>query len=67
MSVKIIDETPSPKVVKQTVCHKCGATLEYVPNDVILLWSGKDYSAGSDGAKGFKCPKCNENVIIKRW
>lgn len=67
MSVKIIDETPDPKVVKRTACHSCGVTLEYVPKDVKLLWSGKDYSGGSDGAKGFKCPNCNVNVITERW
>jgi hypothetical protein len=67
MSIKIISEIPHPKVVKQAVCRGCGATLEYVPNDVILLWSGKDYSGGSDGAKGFKCPKCGKDVITERW
>lgn len=65
--VTIINETPDPKVVKQIVCRGCGVKLEYVPNDVILLWSGKDYSGGSDGAKGFKCPKCGKNVITERW
>lgn len=67
MSVKIINEIPDPKIVKQKVCHNCGVTLEYVPNDVILLWSGIDYSGGSDGAKGFKCPKCKKDIIIERW
>lgn len=67
MSVKIIDETPDPSVAKQVVCRSCGVKLEYVPKDVVTLWSGKDYGGGSDGAKGFKCPKCNENVITERW
>ncbi len=67
MSVKIINETPDSEVVKQIVCQNCGVTLEYTPNDVILLWSGTDYGGGPDGAKGFKCPKCNKNVITKRW
>jgi transcription elongation factor Elf1 len=65
--MKIIDETPDPKVVKRISCGCCGVRLEYVPNDVILLWSGKDYSGGSDGAKGFKCPKCGKDVITERW
>jgi len=67
MSVRIINETPHPAVAKQVVCLHCGAALEYVPKDVVLLWSGTDYSGGPDGARGFKCPKCNENVVIERW
>jgi hypothetical protein len=48
--------------------HKaCGTKLRYVPNDVVNLWSGKDYSGGSDGANGFKCPACGKDVIIERW
>lgn len=50
------------------VTHKeCGAILEYYPRDVVTLWSGTDYGGGSDVGKGFKCPHCGENVIIKRW
>ena len=62
MSVRIIDKTPDPTVAKQIVCRNCGVTLEYVPKDVIILWKGTDYGGGADGAKGFKCPNCNENV-----
>lgn len=65
--IRIIDETPDEKVVKRISCQNCGVKLEYVPNDVVVLWSGRDYSGGSDGAKGFKCPKCNKNVITERW
>lgn len=63
-----------PKVVgideaikKRVSCEECAAIIEYVPKDVITLWSGKDYGGGPDGAKGFKCPNCNENVILERW
>lgn len=65
--MKIIDETPDPEVVKRISCRSCGVRLEYVPNDVISLWIGRDYSGGSDGANGFKCPKCGKNVITERW
>lgn len=54
-------------VVKRATCRHCGAINEYLPNEVIVLWSGRDYSGGSDGAKGFKCANCTENVIIERW
>ena len=51
----------------QVVHAECGAVLEYHPHEVTVLWSSKDYSGGSDGAKGFKCPKCGLNVILERW
>ena len=56
-----------PKAVKRVTHSKCGAVIEYHPIDVFELWSGKDCSGGSDGAEGFKCPNCGENVIIRRW
>lgn len=64
----------SPRVVGtdegavKKITHKnCAAVIEYTPSDVRLLWSGKDYSGGSAGAKGFTCPHCGENVITERW
>lgn len=65
--MKIINKTPDKSVTKQIVCCNCGATLEYVPKDVVVLWSGHDYSGGPDGAKGFQCPNCDGNVITERW
>lgn len=54
-------------VLKKITHKECGAVLRYKPIEVITLWSGTDYSGGSDGATGFKCPQCGENVIITRW
>lgn len=54
-------------VVKSTTCRHCAAIIEYVPKDVVNLWSGTDYGGGSDGADGFKCPNCGNNVITRRW
>jgi len=65
--MKIIYKGPHESVVKKVVCKECGATIEYVPNDVETLWSGKDYDGGPDGATGFKCPQCGKNVILTRW
>lgn len=62
---RVVEEVP---VVTKRILHKhCGRTIEYVPADVITLWSGTDYGGGPDGAKGFKCPHCRENVILERW
>ena len=55
------------KLKKRCTCKNCARILEYTPIDVVVLWSGKDYSGGPDGAKGFKCPGCGKDVIIERW
>ena len=63
--VQIIGDDPS---AKKRITHKeCGKILEYVPNDVRVLWKGTDYSGGSDGARGFDCPACGKQVITERW
>lgn len=63
--VKILGRDESH--VKKCTCEHCAALLEYVENDIITLWSGTDYGGGPDGAKGFKCPQCGQNVILERW
>jgi len=65
--MRVISKGPDKSVVKQVVCLHCGATIEYVPNDVETLWSGTDMGGGPDGAMGFKCPNCNKQIITKRW
>lgn len=63
-----------PKVIgfdesflQKATCRHCGAINEYRPSEIVTLWSGTDYSGGPDGAEGFKCGNCGENVITKRW
>ena len=64
----VIKKGPDPKVVaKQVTCGGCGATVEYVPNDVRLLWSGTDAGGGPDGARGFNCPSCRKEIHTERW
>lgn len=62
---KVIDRDKA--VVKRITCGECAARVEYTPNEVVTLWSGTDYGGGPDGATGFKCPGCGENIIITRW
>lgn len=66
---RVIKKEPDPSVKKEIVCRGCGATIEYVPNDVKTLWSGTDYGGGPDGAKGFRCPNrgCNHQIITEQW
>lgn len=65
LMVKIVGKDQS--VVKQITCRNCASILEYRPIEVKTLWEGTDYGGGPDGAKGFKCPSCGENVITQRW
>lgn len=64
--VKVIKLDPAPEVVKRCFCLGCGATLEYVPNDV-QKYSGTDYSGGPDGCEWIICANCGKDVTIKSW
>lgn len=66
MAVKVVKVEPDPKIVKQIVCRHCGATLEYVPNDVKSR-HGTDYGGGPDGCEWVDCPNCNKKAIIRSW
>lgn len=66
MSIKIIDNTPDPSVVKRIVCNNCGVKLEYTPSDVKTV-NGTDYSGGPDGCDYIPCPKCSKRVVIRAW
>jgi uncharacterized protein with PIN domain len=63
MAIKVIDEKPHRDVVKQAVCHGCGATLEYVPNDVMKDYS-TDYTGGKDIYEFIRCPRCNHQARV---
>lgn len=55
------------QVFKQVTCRHCGAINEYTPSEVRLLYSGRDYGGGADGAKGFNCARCNEQIKTEVW
>jgi RNase P subunit RPR2 len=55
------------KALKQITCRECASIIQYTASEVRLLWSGTDYSGGSDGAKGFTCPKCGKDIHTERW
>ena len=61
MAVRVTQTEPDPKVVKKVSCGGCGATLEYVPNDV------ETHIACCDKDDGFSyvvCPNCNKKVVV---
>lgn len=64
--VKVVSTEPHQSVVKQIVCKECGATLEYVPNDV-KSYHGRDISGGPDGYAWIDCPNCSKKAIIRSW
>lgn len=53
--------------MKKATCKKCNCINEYHDGEVRNLWSGTDYGGGPDGANGFTCANCGENVITERW
>jgi hypothetical protein len=66
MTVKVIKVEPSKEVVKEAICKGCGATLEYVPNDVKSR-HGTDYGGGPDGEEWIDCPNCQQRVVLRSW
>jgi predicted RNA-binding Zn-ribbon protein involved in translation (DUF1610 family) len=66
MSVVVVKKEPHSSVVKEIVCGKCGATLQYTPNDVRRR-DGHDYSGGPDGEEWVNCPNCGKKAIIRSW
>lgn len=54
-------------VYKRATCKNCGAVNEYTPQEVRVLYSGTDYGGGSDGAKGFNCARCHQEIKTEVW
>jgi len=53
--------------LRKTTCQHCAHLIAYAPKEVRNLWSGTDYGGGPDGADGFNCPNCSNEVIVRRW
>ena len=64
--VTVVSTKPHHSVVKQTICRECGATLEYVPNDV-QTHTYKDYGGGSSVDKYIICPNCGKKHIVESY
>jgi DNA-directed RNA polymerase subunit RPC12/RpoP len=60
--VRIVKVEPHPTVLKEAICKGCGATLEYVPNDV------KDRTVSCMGDidvyRYISCPNCDKEVTV---
>jgi len=66
MAVRIVNTIPPPEVIRRTVHAKCGATLEYVLNDVQSRTT-KDISGCSDTDYFIYCPNCGQNATVKNY
>ena len=64
--VKILKIDPDKSIAKEVVCRNCGATLEYVPNEVKSR-HGHDYGGGPDGEEWVTCPNCGKKAVIRSW
>lgn len=64
--VTVVSTIPHKSVVKETICKNCGATLQYVPND-IQSHTYKDISGCSDTDYFILCPPCGHKVIVKGY
>ena len=57
----------NPALKKQCTCKNCGAINEYVPNDVRVLYEGRDITGCYEYNEGFNCANCGKEIIIKSW
>lgn len=62
--VTVVKTEPHPGVVKEVICRNCGATLNYVPKDV-LESKVSDYTGDYDIVKFINCPPCGNKVYVK--
>ena len=62
--VRIVKLDPHYSVAKEVVCNCCGATLEYVPIDVVEE-TISDYRGDSETVKHIKCPNCGNKIYVK--
>jgi hypothetical protein len=63
MPVTVLDPGPSHKVAKECTCGGCGATLQYIPND-IRSRNYRDIAQVIETVEWIDCPLCNKQVIL---
>lgn len=58
---KVVDQDRS--VAKRATCRKCGAVNEYMPNEVRVLYKGRDISQTMCTTEGFNCAQCSAEIV----
>jgi hypothetical protein len=64
--MRVIDNTPSPKVARIVICHNCGVTLEYVKADT-RIEKRSDYTGDTDSYRVLTCPVCKDGMDVERY
>lgn len=54
-------------VYKRITCRKCGCINEYLPNEVRVLYKGRDYDGGMSVTEGFNCAQCGSEVVTRSY
>ena len=54
-------------VTKKATCRHCGAINKYVPNEVRVLYKGRDISGCVEITNGFNCGNCGHDVITEPY
>ncbi len=54
-------------VYKRFTCRHCGAVNEYLPNEVRILYQGRDISGCMEVTKGFNCANCSKEVFTESY
>lgn len=62
--ITVVSTVPHPSVVKEVICMSCGATLQYVPKDVVSV-QHTDYGGGTDTYRHIICPPCGSQVHVR--
>lgn len=52
-------------VYKRITCKHCGSINKYFPNEVRILYQGKDISGCTEIDYGFNCAGCGKEVITR--
>jgi uncharacterized protein with PIN domain len=64
--VTVVSTVPHPSVIKEVVCRRCGATLNYVPAD-IQKKTVSDYLGDRETVHFIRCPPCGHEVGVKGY
>lgn len=62
---KLIGQDAS--VYKRITCKKCGGINEYLPNEVRVLYKGRDYGGDTSITEGFNCAQCGSEVVTRSY
>lgn len=54
-------------VYKRITCRNCGGVNEYLPNEIRVLYKGRDIDGGYSENKGFNCAQCSKEIYTSSY